>query len=303
MTQRESILPPDMQGVMYETGLRGVGKSYLATQADIPDNILYLDFEEKGSALHAQLGFGAYYSVIAMAAEKFGPEFKPDQLYTLIKGLVVNVPKDRFTVAVLDNIQPLEEAFAAEVRRQPLAYGISQQNAATGKFGGVWPGVNGLVSGFCNALYAKGVRLIIAIGHLKSVWASEGVVPNKYRAKGVERWQELSILSLTLIPGENAPVPSALVQKEQLGRLVYDAEQKRHIIQRRLPQRLPSATFHDIRHYLEHPADLRSPAPGEVPTDAERAPYTDKFNKEQLSYLQLLLRAQLDAEKEESQSR
>lgn len=287
---RKTILPRTLTGVMYVTGMRGIGKSFFAAQADIPDNILYLDFEEKGSALHEQLKFGAYHSVTALAAEKFGPEYTPAQVYPLVKQLVTAVPKDRFTVAVFDNIEPLEQAFLAEVKRNPSAYGISPQNAVSGSFGGAWPGVNSLVSGYANVLYAKGVQLIIAIGHLKSVWASQGVVPNKFRPKGVERWHELSILSLVLVPGKHVPVPAALVQKEQLGRLIFDAEKGEHRIVRTLPLRLPRATFAEVRRYLNEPANLATPAEGEVPTDAERAPYSDKFSKEQLNYIALLAR-------------
>jgi hypothetical protein len=197
---------------------------------------------------------------------------------------------DRYTVLVLDNISPFEEALKAEVKRNPQAYGIDPRKAESGSFGGANPGVHYLVSGYCNHAFARGVRLVIAVAHTGNTWASGGIVPNKYRAKGVERWQELSILSLVLIPGQFAPVPAALVQKEQLGLIQFNAEKREHEIKRRLPLRLPKATFAEIRRYLKEPANLEHPATGETPSEAERDPFSDRFSKEQLEYIELSAR-------------
>lgn len=297
---QSSILPREMHGVMYVTGLRGVGKTFLAAQADVPENIVFLDFEEKGSGVHAMLKFGLYRSLTSEAAAKFGPTYKPSHLYEIIKGAFNGLEQGRFTVAVIDNIQPFEEALLAEVKRDPKSYGIDPGKANSGAFGGAWPGVNNLVSGFVNQLYSKGVQLVIAIAHVKAVWAAGGQVPNKWKPKGVERWQELSILSLVLVPGQFAPIPAALVQKEQLGLIKFNAEIGEHVVLRRLPLRLPKATFAEIRRYLREPADLTHAAPGEVPTEAEASPFSEKLSREQLEFMRLA--AKIEAHEAETES-
>lgn len=282
-----SILPNEMRGVMYISGLRGVGKSYLAVQADAPENLCFLDFEEKGSGINKMMPLGKYKSLTSEAAKRYGATFKPIQLYDEIKRAFDEIESDRYTVLILDNISPFEEALKAEVKRNPQAYGIDPRKAESGSFGGASPGVHYLVSGYCNHAFSKGIRLAIAVAHTGNTWASGGIVPNKYRPKGVDRWQELSILSLVLIPGQFAPIPAALVQKEQLGLIQFNTEKQEHDIRRRLPLRLPKATFAEIRRYLKEPANLERPATGETPSEAERDPFSDKFSKEQLEYIGL----------------
>ncbi len=277
-----------MCGVAYVTGLRGVGKSYLAAQADYPSNVLFLDFEEKGAGIDAQLNFGKYVSVTAEVAREQKGLYKPKHVFPYLKTLISGIEQDRYTVAVLDNIQPFEEALAAEIKDTPAIYGIKPGNAESGAYGGVWPAVNFLVSNFCNLLYSKGIRLIIAIAHVKPAWVGGQPMPGKYRPKGVDRWQELSILSLVVVRGDEPPVPSAIVLKEQLGRITCDPETGEFTMQRRLPLRLPRATFKAIRDYLDSPADLKNPKAGEVPTQEEIGPYQEKFDKEQLGFLQLM---------------
>lgn len=284
-TPRRTLLPSELRGVAYLTGMRGVGKSFLAAQADIPDNVLFWDFEEKGSGIDAQLHFGKYLSISSLAAKQFGMDFKPDQMYTVIQQELNKVETNRYSVAVIDNIEPLETAFLNQIKKYPMQYGISANNAQSGAFGGAWPGVNYLVSGFCNALYSRGVRLIIVTAHLKSVWSATGPIPNKFKPKGVERWHELSILSLVLITAESAPIPSGLVQKEQLASARFNEETGEIEVVRRLPLRLSKCTFSEIRRYLKEPADIRQPKPGETPTEDETSPFSDKFSKDQMAFL------------------
>lgn len=292
VTTRPTILPPEFRGVMYVTGMRGSGKSMLASQADRPDNVLFLDFEEKGSGIDAQLHFGKYVSMSGEAARRFGMDFKPIQYMEIVREQMNLLEPGRFTVAVIDNLEPLETAFYNEVKKFPLNYGISTQNAQSGAFGGAWSGVSYLVSGFINSLYSKGIRLVIVTAHLKSVWASTGPIPNKWKPKGVERWHELSILSLVLLTAEYAPIPSALVQKEQLASTRFNEETSEIEVVRRLPMRIPKCNFVEIRKYLTNPADINNPEEGEKPTAEEMNPFNDRFTKDQLSYLTAAANAQ-----------
>jgi hypothetical protein len=298
--ERKSILPAEFRGVAYLCGPRGVGKSFLASQADIPDNVLFFDWEEKGSGIDVQLHFGRYLSMSSLASRKFGLDHKPAQVMEILREQLNQIPKDRFTVAVIDNIEPMEAAFAAEAKKYPMQYGISPKNAESGAFGGIYPAVNYMVSGFVNNLYAKGVKLVIVTAHLKAVWSSTGPIPNRFKPKGVERWQELSILSLVLMTAENAPIPSAIVQQEQLASTKYNEETQEIEVTRRLPLRIPKCTFAEIRRYMREPADLKNPKAGEVPTSEETLPYSDRFSHEQLAYMTAAANAQAAGRPEES---
>lgn len=279
-----SILPREMKGVMFVSGYRGIGKSYLAATADAPSKVVFLDFESKGEGLHEQLGFAAYHSLTSESAGK-GAAGLWDATYAAINSIPAGC-----TVCVLDNIAPLELALRAEAGRDLNRYvkefGLNLANVQAGRYGGLSSVVNFLITEKLTApIHARGVRLIIATTHIKSRWENGVPILNKYSIKGADRWQELSILSLVLHPGEFAPVPAALIQKEQLGTLTWDARTGTHTIGRRLPLRMPQCTFAEIRRYLCEPANLREPAAGEVPTDAQSDPFRSELSREQIAMM------------------
>jgi len=281
----KSILPPEMRGVMFISGYRGVGKSFLASQADIPANVIYVDLEEKGSGIHEQLHFGSYRPLTREVAQEKGEDAGPGDLYPALTDTFSSIEQDRFTVAVIDNIKPLEDAARHAVEADPKKFGVSLSNVRSGRFGGAWPGVHYIVSNLMDILQSRGIRLIIVTAHIRPRWGGAGPIPGKYNLRGVDRWQELSILTLILIHGEFAPIPAALVQKEQLGLIQYDSEAEDFIVKRRLPLRIPSCTFSEIRRYLREPADIRDPQPGEIPTADETSPFDAKLSTEQMAYI------------------
>lgn len=293
--QRTSILPAEMAGVMFITGYRGVGKSFLASQADLPDNILFLDFESKGKGIDAQLNFGRYR---ALTQETDGD---PMRLHAETFSTLANVEPNRFTVAIFDNVSPMEIAFNAYAadNADNLAklYGLNAKNVKANRFGGTKPIVNSMISDMCAGLHAKGVRLIIATSHISQRWSAGGPIPNKYNSKGADRWQDLSILTLILIPGDNPPVPSALVQKEQLGIIEIPQNptpeqieamlrgEAGHKISRRLPPKISHCDFQKLRWYLNNPADFNALKPDEIPTEEQIDPFRKGLNKEQFAYV------------------
>lgn len=290
----KSILPLEFKGVLFISGYRGIGKSYLAATADAPERIAYLDFEEKAEGLDSQLHFGIYRSLTSEAAGKSAAG-----LWDVTASAISKIPEGT-TVCVLDNIAPLELALRAEAGRDLARYvkefGLNLANVQAGRYGGLSSVVNFLITEKLTApIHAKGVRLIIATTHIKSRWENGVPILNKYSIKGADRWQELSILSLVLHPGEHAPIPAALVQKEQLGTLTWDAERGEHTIARRLPLRIPSCTFSEIRRYLREPADLRNPLAGEVPTDAQSDPFRSELSREQIAMMTAAMKVSEDA--------
>lgn len=292
MTNQNSILPPEMHGVMSISGLRGFGKSFLASQADFPDNIIFIDFENKGEGIDAQLDFGGYHAPVQNAGAD------PLALYKGIQTIIDEIEKDRFTTLVFDNISPMELALNAEAANRAefyaQKYGLNLKNIKAGRFGGTKAVVNFMISDICNRIHSKGVSLIVTTSHMSKRWSVGGPIPNKYNMKGADRWQELSILTLILIPGNFPPIPSALVQKEQLGTIAINTNpteeeleaMKRgedgHDVGRRLPPKIAKCTFQEIRRYLYEPADFKKLLPEEIPTTDEADPFKEKLNKEQM---------------------
>jgi len=297
-----SILPPELHGVCFITGYRGIGKSFLASQADLPSRIAFFDFESKGQGIDSQLHFGMYRALNQETTNALA-------MYDTMFEAFSTLEQDRYTVAILDNIAHMELALQAEVQRNAKKYaseyGLDAGKIKRNAWGQMHAAVNALLGETCPLLHSRGVRLIVATSHIKSAWAGGQQVPNKFRIKGHDRWQELSILTLILIPGDSPPVPAALVQKEQLGTIMLDEQdlseaqieamlrgESGHTVARRLPRRIPDCTFQKIRWYLSNPADMDNPADGEEPTTEESDPFRDKLTREQLAFVTLALQQQ-----------
>lgn len=296
MTTNLSILPPQMVGVMFVTGKRGLGKSLLSSTADFPQNICFLDFENKGKGFDSDLHFGLYR---ALTQEAVGSQGKG--LFNIAWDCFRSMPKDKFSVVILDNISPLEMAMGAEAvqnaKRYAQEYGLNADKIKKNSWGHKNAVVNCMIADACAMLHAAGVKLIIATSHVKPKWLSSQPVPGKFRFKGADRWQELSILTLILTPGDYPPIPSAIVQKEQLGLVSINQNptpeeleamirgEMGHGAIRRLPVRLPEATFQKIRWYLHNPANLNEPAEGESLNIEEAEEFGDTLSKEQLQFV------------------
>lgn len=294
------ILSPDMKGVMFISGYRGKGKTFLASHADFPQNIIFFDFDEgKTEGLHNQLNFGQYEPV-----EENEPLKRADMFLATVK----NIPQNKFTVAIIDNVSPLEKALQSVVYRDAKKYsdiyGYTVQHIITDHFGKARGIANDLIGdAIAKPLHAKGVKLIIVTSHVKPTFNT----PGKMSIQGRDRWQDLSILTLILVDGDNPPVPSAIVQKEALGKMsivneedhiaIMKGEIPSHTITPRLPARLSEATWQVIRQYLYQAADLKNPTKGEKLVPDEIEPFSERLSKEQIAY-QLGV---MEKEKEERQ--
>jgi len=302
----KSILLPEMKGVMFITGRRGKGKSYLASQADFPNNICFFDFEDKGEGIHNQLQFGHYKS---FSQAENNPLSRGKFLLSEIEQLENN----KYTVAIIDNIRPLEDSLMALVMDKPSdyakLYGKETNSVIKDSYGARRGIANDLIGdAILKPLYTKGVNLVVATSHVKPVYQ----IPNKEKSQGKDRWQELSILTLILMDGDNFPIPSATVWKEQLGKItaiasetadgqmksILSGEVPAHNMIRRLPMRMPEATFQKIRWYLHNPANLTNPAKGETLVKSEIEPFTEQLSSDQLRLQILSLEAQQKADNE-----
>jgi len=153
-----SILSSDMRGVMFVSGYRGKGKTFLAAHSDFPFNIAFFDFDEgKSKGLHNQLNFGYYIPV-----EENEPLKRADMFLSEVEKL----PQDKFTVAIIDNVSPLEKALQAVVYRDAKKYsdiyGCTVNHIMTDNFGKARGIMNDLIGdAIAKPLYAKGIKLII----------------------------------------------------------------------------------------------------------------------------------------------
>lgn len=290
--QYRSILAPEERGVRKNTGYRGDGKSFHAAQIENPALTAFFDFEKKGEGINGQLHFGMYLPVTEQAKGALAA-------WETFAKAIDEFPRDRFTHVVLDNTAPLEMALKAHVvanaEKYERQYGVIASNIKANKYGGASGVVNYLISDLiCNPLWSKGVQLITVTSHVKPRWAGGVQVANSFNIKGADRWDELSVLTLIFLKGENAPIPSALVMKEQMGKLAWDEDKGEFSVFRRLPYRLPKATPAEIRRYLREPADLKNPKPGEAPTEAELRPFSEVLSREQLSILLAEIKASTD---------
>lgn len=288
-----SVIPPDFNGLVMVTGFRGRGKTTFSLGADRGENICMLDFESKGEALASQIKVGGYFPILDICADTHGFNFRPIQIFNATRTILEAMPSNRFTTLILDNAGWLQEGCLAEVKRSPVTYGIDPERALKGNYGGAWPGVNYILKSLFSIAQAKGVRVIVSTFQPRTAWNNGVPMLNKFKITDLSVWHELSVLSLVLVPGlpKFMPAPSALVMKEQLAQMEWDEETLELKVRRRLPTKLPKASFASIYNYLRNPADLLAPTEGEAATTDELNPWLPTFGKEQLAEVQKLAEA------------
>jgi len=310
--ERKSILPEEFRGVCDITGPFGVGKSYFLAGSDLPQNIAYFDYDYgKAKGLHKQLGFGLYRD---MAAEFAG---KPEALWDASVDAFENLEQNRFTVAIIDDATKLMSACKVVVQKRAAhyskIYGVPEKFIQRDTRGNARGIVNQLISVLCGHLHHRGVHLVGVSHHLGAMYREGVEIPNKYRIKGYRSWQQASILTIILTPGDEPPIPSGIIRKEQLGEISIDGDpgpeemekmikgESGHDTARRLPARLSRATMQEIRRYLANPADLENPAEGEALRMDEVEPYLRKLGAEQIAFVHDAVRVKA-AEMEEEQA-
>lgn len=294
---QESIIHPDFAGVNLLTGFRGMGKTSYGLKTDNPANILMLDYEDKGGLLAKPLGVGGYFQVMTEVVGQMGEKFELQAAFDRTLQILDAVPNGRFTTLFIDNAQDLQDGSAQLIRNNPQMarrFGVDPKNAESGGYGGAWPAVKHLIKNMFHLANSKGIKVIVVSFQLRGAWRDGKPLFNKFKTTDVSIWHERSILTLVMVEpmAEHVPIPRALVLKEQLSKMEWNAELKRTVQTRRLPFALPKADPAEVYYYLDHPANLREPEKGEGVTSAELSPFTPTFGSEQLMMLERLARAQ-----------
>ena len=280
-----SILPDVVKDLIFITGKPGTGKTTFALTVENPSNVLFIDFESKGAGLASQLPGINYFAPLEDCTRLTGDvAYSPRAPWDRTLQIIKAIPPGRFTTVVLDNCAWIQSAAVEMVSQDPTPWGVSVAAAKTSSFGGVWPGVGKAIGSLLTIIRDKGVQVVVATFQPKTAWVNGAPSLTRLRVTQVGIWQERSVLTLAL--GEsvagNAPIPSALVLKEQLASLEFDPKTGQFSVLRRLPLQLPIATMAEVRRYLENPADLRNPAPGEFPDADALEMWKTTFSQQQL---------------------
>lgn len=302
-------------------GARGVGKSTLAATFLPPSRIgevYYHDSEHSANNLRAQLrerklDFGHYVDL----ADRFKDIDGDDLLKRISAGhlpwvdkeaqsnligyykfvlddLDRNMTKGKYKVYVLDTLETFEAGMVAWVEANKKASGVTI--TAYGKL--YTDGVFVLYQNFLSALFARGIEVVILTGHLRSVWEGTRQVVGKVEPSGKKILARLATLYVWMVNDRsNADgSPAALVLKERLGMLGVSASGDSWELSRRLPERLPRATWADVNNYLANGCDLANPPANERMSESERAMISELVSDAQM---QLMI---LDAQREASES-
>src|SRR5688572_12567113 len=154
-----SIIHPDFQGLNLITGFRGMGKTSYGLKTDNPNNILMLDYEDKGGLLAKPLGVGGYFQIMTEVVGQLGEKFELQAVYDRTLQILNAVPEGRFTTLFIDNAQDLQDGSAQLIRNNPAVarrYGVRPENAESGSYGGALPGVKHLIKNMFHLANSKG---------------------------------------------------------------------------------------------------------------------------------------------------
>lgn len=291
------------------TGARGCGKSTLAATYLPPsqvDKVYVLDSENsmnniQGQLHRAKLDFGRYVNL----SDRFAHIKESDLLSQINAGklpwvdaasknaligyyeyclqdLETNLKPGAYKVVIIDTLEKLEAGMAAWVESNKKAAGVTQL-----AYGALWTtGVYPLYESLIAAIFARGVEVVILTSHLKTPWEGTRQIVGKVEPAGKKLLYRLSSLMLWLThEATNADgAPAALVLKERLGNIGI-GEKDEWDLSRRLPERIPHATWADIRRYLKKGCDLANPSPGEAMSDGEREMISELLSDAQMKLM------------------
>jgi len=305
------------------TGPFGVGKTTWAFEATLPadlEKVYWIDPEGSANNIKDQLKeMGKQFGRYVDFSERFKDKLPSgvDLLDAINKGnlpwadkqkgaalvefyeyvledITKNLTPGKYQTFVFDPGEKLEAGMAAWAAANPNVVGV-RENAGYGRF---WSqGVYPLYESLFDAIWSRGVDLIILTFHLKTPWENGRPVMNKVVMSGKKILKPKSQLMVWLVNEPNNPrgAPAGLVLKERLGRLSI-GDDGEWDTQRTIPRRIPECTWRQIRKYLrgDLPCDLANPAPGEVPSRDELEMISPLLTNKQMELM--LLEAKKDLE-------
>lgn len=286
MTETALQKPPATPGVVKKlwpqpleiiglTGEFASGKTLFGLTID-PTRTLIYD-TEKSAGSYESLGFDRIDIPRAMSAVHPNG-YKPIQTFEWWLASVRAIPRDKYTVIVLDTISEIETGLADWVRAHPGEFGRTMGQYI--KMAGLmWGDVKEYWKAILSDLSAR-CQTFAFTSHMGNVWAGDRP-SGKRKPKGKETLMELASLYLHMerkadSAGNMPAKPSAIVLKSRLATMIPDPETGDIRVVPTLPPRIPVATPHAIRQYMLHPPDYsklkaEEQAPEKVMTEDERA--------------------------------
>jgi len=214
-----------------------------------------------------------------------------DFWHYIVDDIDKNLIPGKFSVYVHDPVERLESAMVAWVEKEKHATGWSNANPR----GGMWTqAYYPLYYNLMEAIWGRGVDVIIFTAHLGNVWEGQGrnthIVPGKVKVSIKPQLSKHMQLYAWLVSDERNTdkAPAAIIIKERLGKMRINEAEDTWESSPGLPRRVPHFTWDDIQRYVQDGFDQANPSPGEVLSQQESQLIDDTFYSDEQMKLMLM---------------
>ncbi|MBD3251297.1 AAA family ATPase [Candidatus Uhrbacteria bacterium] len=207
-----------------------------------------------------------------------------------------NMTPGKYDVYVHDTIERLEAGMTAFVEANKRITGWSKT-----AYGEMWTkGVYPLYRGFLNALYQRGVKVVVFTSHLRTPWVDGKPVVGSVEPKGKSILYKLSQLFVWLVkdPRNASKAPAGLIFKERLGTVKIDGDS--WAIGGALPPRVPEFTWDNVERYLEEGVDITNLNERERLSESEKRLVSTTLDSMQLRLMVLQAEEELLQKKQQT---
>ncbi len=248
------------------TGPYGSGKTIWGLEVDCPENTVIWDMEKSSESYEIIYPGLVRKDMHDIMGEKFKGSYTPENTYIEWLSQIRALPKDKFTVGILDPASEIEAGLCDYVWNHPKEYGktTNQFEKSSGIYWGV---VKDLWKRHIMLLATKFTTFVFTV-HLRQKYEGNAPLTGVYEPKGKDTLSECASLYLWLERAPNSEIPSArILNKNRLCRRDPVSGKVRPI----LPPTLKDGTPNGLRTYLTTPADYANLKPHE------------KFQKQEIS--------------------
>lgn len=265
--------------VIVLSGEKWSGKTIFSLSIAGPDTIIY---DTETSSLSYIDDVGATRIDVMEEMHKLYPKgHKAIDRYLWWIGHVRSLPTGKFKVVVCDTVNEIESGLADWVKNNPGHFGHSAAQYI--KMSGImWGDVKDHWLSIISSELKGRCETVVLITHMGNVWGADNKPTGKRKPKGKDTLLQVSSLFLEMerkkdAQGNLPKFPSAIVVKDRIARMRFDATNGEMAVNPLLPPRVPKATPAEIRRImLQGGIDFANLAPDqmapeEAVTEDERA--------------------------------